>query len=59
MRNARAGLAAAAHDNPQLPAIDQRIAAYQTQIEAERSRLAGQSSSMAPDVSEYERLTRA
>jgi len=57
LRAERGGLAAAAQDNPQLPAIDQRIAAYQNQIEGERARLAGQSSSIAPDVSEYERLT--
>jgi capsular polysaccharide transport system permease protein len=57
LRAERESLAASARDNPQLPAIDGRITAYNAQIEAERSRLAGQSSSMAPEVSEYERLT--
>jgi capsular polysaccharide transport system permease protein len=57
MRAERAGLAASAPESPQLPVLDRRIAAFSTQLEAERSRTAGQSDSLAPKVGEYERLT--
>ena len=52
----RAGLAATSPDSPQLPILDRRIVAFRAQIELERSRMAGESDSLAPKVSEYERL---
>ena len=57
MRAERAGLAASAPESPQLPVLDRRIAAFSVQLEAERSRSAGNSDSLAPKVGEYERLT--
>jgi capsular polysaccharide transport system permease protein len=57
LRAERAGLAANAPQSPQLPVLDQRIAAFVNQMEAERSRIAGQSDSLAPKVGEYERLS--
>jgi capsular polysaccharide transport system permease protein len=56
MRAERAGLAASAPESPQLPLLDRRIAAFSTQLDAERSRTAGQSNSLAPKVGEYESL---
>jgi capsular polysaccharide transport system permease protein len=57
MRAERAGLAAQAPQSPQLPVLDQRIAAFVTQMEAERSQIAGQSDSLAPKIGQYERLS--
>lgn len=57
MRAERAGLAASAPESPQLPVLDKRIAAFGAQLEAERSRTAGEADSLAPMVGEYERLT--
>jgi capsular polysaccharide transport system permease protein len=57
MRADRAGLAASAPESPQLPILDRRIAAFAVQLEGERSRIAGQSDSLAPTVGEYEELT--
>jgi capsular polysaccharide transport system permease protein len=57
MRAERAGLAAAAPESPQLPVLDKRIAAFASQLDAERSRIAGEADSLAPKVGEYERLT--
>ena len=57
LRAERAGLAANAPQSPQLPVLDQRIAAFGAQMEAERTRIAGQSDSLAPKVGEYERLS--
>jgi capsular polysaccharide transport system permease protein len=57
MRAERAGLAASAPESPQLPVLDRRIAAFAGQLEVERSRIAGQSDSLAPKVGEYEQLT--
>ena len=56
MRAERAGLAAAAPESPQLPVLDRRIAAFEAQYEAERSRTAGETDSLAPKVGEYEQL---
>ena len=56
MRAERAGLAASAPESPQLPVLDRRIAAFGAQLEAERSRTAGEADSLAPKVGEYERL---
>jgi len=52
----RAGLAASAPSSPQLPVQDRNIAAYQTQIDAERARTAGQADSLAPKLGIYQRL---
>jgi capsular polysaccharide transport system permease protein len=57
MRAERAGLAASAPRSPQLPVLDQRIAAFTAQVETARSGIAGQSDSLAPKVGEYEELT--
>jgi capsular polysaccharide transport system permease protein len=57
LRAERAGLAASAPESPQLPVLDRRIGAYEAQLEAERTRGAGQADSLAPKIGEYERLT--
>lgn len=57
MRAERAGLAASAPESPQLPVLDRRITAFSVQLEAERSRTAGENDSLAPKVGDYERLT--
>jgi capsular polysaccharide transport system permease protein len=57
LRAQRAGLAASAPDSPQIPILDQQITAYSAQLEAERSRSAGEANSLAPKVGEYEQLT--
>jgi capsular polysaccharide transport system permease protein len=57
MRAERAGLAASAPESPQLPVLDKRIVAFSAQLDAERSRTAGEADSLAPKVGEYERLT--
>jgi capsular polysaccharide transport system permease protein len=59
MRAERAGLAASAPESPQLPALDRRIAAFASQLESERTRIAGEADSLAPKVGAYERLTLA
>ena len=56
MRAERAGLAASAPESPQLPVLDRRIVAFGAQLDAERSRTAGEADSLAPKVGEYERL---
>jgi len=56
LRAERAQLAAEAPQSPQLPSLDNRIAAYERQISAERSKLAGEASSLVPAVSAYEDL---
>jgi capsular polysaccharide transport system permease protein len=56
LRAERASLAAAAPESPQLPVLDRRIQAYSGQIELERSRVAGEANSLAPQIGEYERL---
>jgi capsular polysaccharide transport system permease protein len=57
MRAEREGLAASAPKDPQLPLLDKRIAAFSAQIDAERSHMAGETNSLAPQVGDYERLT--
>jgi capsular polysaccharide transport system permease protein len=57
MRAERAGLAASAPDSPQIPVLDRQIAAFDNQLELERSRTAGEADSLAPKVGEYEKLT--
>ena len=57
LRAQRAALAASAPQSPQLPLLGQQIAAFDAQMEQERSRSAGESDSLAPKVATYERLT--
>lgn len=56
LRAERSQLAAEAPQSPQLPSLDNRIAAYERQISAERSKLAGAATSLVPAVSAYEDL---
>ena len=57
LRAERAGLAAAAPRSPDLAGLDDRIHAYEGQIEVERAKVAGQDNSLAPKIADYERLT--
>ena len=56
LRAERAQLAAQAPQSPQLATIDSRIRAYEGQISEERSKIAGNSTSLAPQVGVYEDL---
>lgn len=56
LRADRAQLAGEAPQSPQLPIIDGRIAAYEGQIAAEREKVAGASTSLAPRVGVYDDL---
>jgi capsular polysaccharide transport system permease protein len=56
MQAERSSLAALAPKSPELPALDQKIHAFEAQREAERVRVAGESDSLAPKIGEYERL---
>lgn len=56
LRAERSQVASRAPDSPQLAVIDSSIAAYQAQIEAEESKLAGRADSLAPKLSTYETL---
>lgn len=53
----RSQVASLAPDSPQLPTIDARIAAYRRQVEAERSKVTGGASSLAPQVGAFEELS--
>lgn len=53
LRADRAQLAGEAPQSPQLPILDGRIAAYERQIAAERAKVAGASTSLAPRVGVY------
>lgn len=57
LRAERSDMVAQAPQNPQLPALDGRIAAFERQIAAERAKVAGGAGSLAPRVSAYEDLT--
>lgn len=57
LRAEREQIAAGAPDSPQLPVLDRRIASFEQQLSAERAKLAGRSSSLAPLVGQYEELT--
>ena len=57
LRAERAGLASSAPQSPQLPGLDDRIAAYEQQIEVERMKVAGEANSLAPKIGQYEQLT--
>lgn len=52
----RSQIAAEAPASPQLVTLDNRIASYQRQIDAERSKIVGSSDSLAPQVGNYEDL---
>ena len=56
LRAERAQLASQAPQSPQLPILDARLAAYERQIEIERSKLAGGQNSLASKISGYEAL---
>lgn len=53
LRADRAQLVGEAPQSPQLPILDGRIAAYERQIAAERAKVAGASTSLAPRVGIY------
>lgn len=53
LRADRSQLAREAPQSPQLPILDGRIAAYETQISSERAKVAGASTSLAPRVGAY------
>lgn len=53
LRADRAQLVGEAPQSPQLPILDGRIAAYERQIAAERAKVAGASTSLAPRVGVY------
>ncbi|CAN5374493.1 N/A [soil metagenome] len=52
----RSEIASQAPASPLLPAVDSRIAAFQRQIAAERAKIVGNSSSLAPRIGKYEEL---
>lgn len=57
LRAERAQLAAEAPSSPQLPLLDNRIAAYERQVAEARAKATGSASSLAPKVGAYEDLT--
>ena len=57
LRAERTQVANEAPNSPQLPVINSRIAAYESQIAAERAKIAGNSGSLAPKLSIYEDLS--
>ncbi|NBB64011.1 chain-length determining protein [Pseudomonas sp. ODNR1LW] len=56
LRAERSQLASEAPQSPQIAALDSRIAAYERQVEAERSKIAGTSTSLASKIGSYEEL---
>lgn len=56
MRAERARISAETPDSPQLSSLDNRVAAFQRQIDIEQARLAGSQDSLAPKISVYENL---
>ncbi len=56
LRAERAQLSSEAPNSPQLPVLDSRIRAYEGQIAAEREKMAGSSTSLAPKIGAYEDL---
>lgn len=57
MKAERDEIRASAPNSPELPIVDRRIAAYERQLEAERSRMAGDRDSLAPKLATFEQLT--
>jgi BexC/CtrB/KpsE family polysaccharide export inner-membrane protein len=56
LRAERAALAASAPESPQLALMDQQIQAFQAQADNQRSKIAGEDTSLAPLIGEYEQL---
>jgi len=56
LRADRAALAASAPASPQLAVMDRQIHAFEAQMDAERAKMAGDSTSLAPKIGQYERL---
>lgn len=56
MRAERQQIASQTPQSPQLPVLDSRIAAFERQIEAERSKVAGNADSLAPKLETYQSL---
>ncbi len=52
----RAALAVSAPSDPQLPGMDNRIKAYAQQVDLQNAKIAGESSSLAPKIAQYEQL---
>lgn len=59
LRAERAQIVSQSPQSPQLPILDSRIAAFEAQITAERLKIVGTSSSLAPKISIYEDLIRS
>ncbi len=57
LRAERAQVAAEAPSSPQLPILDNRIAAYERQVEEARARMAGDATSLAAKIGPFEELT--
>lgn len=57
LRAERAQVAAQAPSSPQLPLIDNRIAAYERQVAEARAKMTGNAASLAPKVGAFEELT--
>lgn len=56
MRAEREQIVAATPNNPTLPTLDGRIAAYERQVAAERAKLTGSATSLAPSLGAYQDL---
>lgn len=56
MRAERAQLMQSTPESPALPILENRIRAFEQQIEAERARMTGDATSLAPQISAYQRL---
>lgn len=59
LRAERSALVSSAPQSPQITPLDNRIAAYEQQIAAERLRIVGGNDSLAPKIGTYERLILA
>jgi capsular polysaccharide transport system permease protein len=57
LRADRSALAASAPSSPQLVVLDRQINAFEGQLDAERNKMAGDNTSLAPKIGEYERMT--
>jgi capsular polysaccharide transport system permease protein len=57
LRADRSALAASAPSSPQLVVLDRQINAFEAQMDAERNKMAGDNTSLAPKIGEYERMT--
>jgi len=57
LRAQRSALAGAAPRSPQLIEQDRQISALESQLDTERSKIAGEDTSLAPTIGEYEQLT--